>query len=226
MSFYQFLLNVLEDWCYQSPKNYQVWYHRRWLVEKLLELAILSKEDLLSPELAAIEDLIHLEPKHYNAWSHRLFLANTFNLLSSSSELNFTKECINRDVRNNSAWSYRRHVLEFVPVGFDMNQEFEYCIEMIKLAPSNESAWVYLMSLPNWLENEAVVRECEFLFSSIQTTGTNSYHYKDLMSAILEIRLAASQLVQAYDLLLILEKIDPIRASLYKLKRNRLEVRS
>lgn len=37
----------------EHPKNYQVWYHRRCVVEHLVALATASSEDLLSEELTA-----------------------------------------------------------------------------------------------------------------------------------------------------------------------------
>lgn len=46
----------------ETPKNYQIWYHRRWLVEQLGDA---SSEKLLT-ERAIAED-----SKNYHAWAHR-----------------------------------------------------------------------------------------------------------------------------------------------------------
>lgn len=34
-----------EEWATDSPKNYQVWFHRRWVVEKLFEKNLLLSQD-------------------------------------------------------------------------------------------------------------------------------------------------------------------------------------
>lgn len=195
----------LDDWCCKSPKNYQIWFHRRWLVETIRKVSIVSDSDLLSFELDALEDLIELEPKHYNAWSHRLFVSNLFNSFSTSSELDFTQKLIDKDVYNNSAWSYRRHALKD---GFDVSTELLFTMDRIRIAFSNESPWVYATSLPGWLENETFVSFCHQSYS-------NNRDSVPLANTMVDIYVAHSQIQDAIDTLKRLSNIDPVREYMY-----------
>lgn len=140
-------LSVVDSWCARNPKNYQVWFHRRWVIDRIYDDHP-SVEELVDSELLRLEESFNEEPKNYNAWSHRLYISRKFNLLSTDQELEFTSRVLRQDVRNNSAWSYRRQILS---QRHDlMDKEIAFTIEMIKLSPGNESAWIYLRSLSSW----------------------------------------------------------------------------
>jgi protein farnesyltransferase/geranylgeranyltransferase type-1 subunit alpha len=145
----------VDSWCTRNPKNYQVWYHRRWILESVCEYDYDTALLLLSSELARVEELILMEPKHYNAWTHRVFLATRFGLFSSLSELDFTEKMLLDDLRNNSAWNHRRHALTFHDERHA--DEVEFTVDKIRMAPNNESAWVYLRSLQGWEIHQSVI---------------------------------------------------------------------
>jgi protein farnesyltransferase/geranylgeranyltransferase type-1 subunit alpha len=46
----------------ENPKNYQIWYHRKWVVEKVGDY---------SQELAFTASSIEDDSKNYHAWAHR-----------------------------------------------------------------------------------------------------------------------------------------------------------
>jgi protein farnesyltransferase/geranylgeranyltransferase type-1 subunit alpha len=140
-------LSVVDAWCARNPKNYQVWFHRRWVIDRICDDHP-SVQKLVDSELLRLEESFNEEPKNYNAWSHRLYISRKFNLLNTDQELEFTSRILRQDVRNNSAWSYRRQI---VSQRHDlMQKEIKFTIEMIILSPGNESAWIYLRSLPSW----------------------------------------------------------------------------
>lgn len=76
-----------------NPKNYQIWYHRRALLDdfhqktKTIVLgedaAVSSSSALetafLETELAYIADVLEEDSKNYHAWSHRQWLIRTVN---------------------------------------------------------------------------------------------------------------------------------------------------
>lgn len=49
----------------ENQKNYQVWYHRQWLSEKL---------DFKENESSRLSLLLEEEPKNYHLWAYRLNL--------------------------------------------------------------------------------------------------------------------------------------------------------
>ncbi|XP_068127245.1 protein farnesyltransferase/geranylgeranyltransferase type-1 subunit alpha [Hyperolius riggenbachi] len=147
---------IIED----QPKNYQVWHHRRVLVELLKDP---------SDELQFIADILSQDAKNYHAWQHRQWVIQEFNLWDG--ELQFVDLLLARDLRNNSAWNQRYFIISNTS-GYSSSQilerEVQYAIEMIKVAPHNESAWNYLRGIlqdrgmadfPNLLEQIESLQE-------------------------------------------------------------------
>lgn len=58
----------------ESPKNYQVWYHRRFLVD-----AIDGGAEAAATELKFTKAILALDSKNYHAWSHRQWVVKRFN---------------------------------------------------------------------------------------------------------------------------------------------------
>lgn len=54
---------------YNQPKNYQVWHHRKVIVELLQDP---SKEKYLT------ETVLAKDAKNYHAWQHRQWIIKTF----------------------------------------------------------------------------------------------------------------------------------------------------
>lgn len=62
-------LKYIQNVILKTPKNYQVWHHRRVLVEWL--------EDP-SQELYLTETVLGEDAKNYHAWQHRQWAIKTF----------------------------------------------------------------------------------------------------------------------------------------------------
>ena len=130
----------------EHPKNYQVWQHRRVLVEWLQDP---------SSELRLTEIVLAMDQKNYHAWQHRQWVLLAFNLFDQ--ELTFINRLLEEDVRNNSAWNQRFYVINQT-TGWTpevVRREVEFTMEKISLVKRNESAWNYL---------RVSVEICVFLF--------------------------------------------------------------
>lgn len=95
---------MIGNFIIEEPKNYQVWYHRRVLVEWLQDA---------TQELSFTAEVLQDDPKNFHAWQHRQWCLNIFSLWDNKdhSELGFVTERIKEDVRNNSAWNQRYYVI-------------------------------------------------------------------------------------------------------------------
>ena len=72
-----FLNDLAED----LEKNYQIWHHRRCVVEKF---------ENFEKEKEFLEDMFISDAKNYHAWSYRIWLVERFSLWEG--ELAFTDE--------------------------------------------------------------------------------------------------------------------------------------
>lgn len=87
-------LDYLDNFAEENPKNYQLWYHRRAIIELLKDP---------SRELSFTETVFEIDAKNYHAWCHRQWVLKTFHLFDQ--ELLFIDKCLEKDIRNNSAWN-------------------------------------------------------------------------------------------------------------------------
>lgn len=62
-------LNYIYKFIQDNPKNYQVWHHRRVLVEWMQDG---------SEELPLTEAILEDDAKNYHAWQHRQWAIKTF----------------------------------------------------------------------------------------------------------------------------------------------------
>lgn len=127
----QYVSQVIKD----QPKNYQVWYHRKVIVDWLKDP---------SEELQFTADILQLDAKNYHAWQHRQWVIREFNLWEK--ELDYVDKLLTEDLRNNSAWNQRYFVISET-TGFTediVQREVKLTVDLIKKVPNNESAWNYL----------------------------------------------------------------------------------
>ena len=113
-----------------NPKNYQIWYHRRALLEMVLQFSHNNNNEtsatnndndfvtqLITAELDYISAVLREDGKNYHAWTHRQWCVNGIaahnsNNITASAELwekefVLAQQWIQRDRRNNSAWNHR-----------------------------------------------------------------------------------------------------------------------
>lgn len=96
-------LLLMDDIATTHMKTYQVWHHRRLLIQQL-------KTPI--PELAFIERTLDIDTKNYHTWGYRQWLLAHFNDDALwAGELPYVEKMLASDVRNNSAWHHRFFVL-------------------------------------------------------------------------------------------------------------------
>lgn len=74
-----FLDSIMED----NQKNYQIWHHRK---------AIVEKSNNPSREKPILDLIFENEPKNFHAWCHRIWIVRRFNLIED--EFEFTEKMI------------------------------------------------------------------------------------------------------------------------------------
>ncbi|KEP63256.1 UNVERIFIED_CONTAM: hypothetical protein HHA_297510 [Hammondia hammondi] len=119
-------LEFVRDWTRASLKNYQAWFHRRWVVERLLECmreneasggkgdtadaeaeALRSAEALCEDELKDVTAVLQKDAKNMSAWSHRVWLRSVY-AQPLDVELSWNMQWLRADPFNNSAWMFRQ----------------------------------------------------------------------------------------------------------------------
>lgn len=131
----KYIERVIED----EPKNYQVWHHRKTIVEWLRDC---SQDKQLTASVL-IQD-----SKNYHAWQHRQWVVKEFNIWDG--ELEFTDAQLAMDIRNNSAWNHRFFVVKGTRLYEDsewLKEEFRHIYKKIEQSPNNESSWSYFRGL-------------------------------------------------------------------------------
>ncbi|KAL5022414.1 hypothetical protein ScPMuIL_001569 [Solemya velum] len=127
----RYITEVIED----HPKNYQVWHHRRVIVDWMQDA---------SQELHFTASILCDDAKNYHAWQHRQWVIREFDLWDK--ELEYVDRLLREDLRNNSAWNQRYFVINNTTQFTDsiIEREVTYAQEFIRRSPNNESAWNYL----------------------------------------------------------------------------------
>lgn len=132
-------LSYVEKVIENDPKNYQVWHHRKTIVEWLRDG---SQEKQLTASVLSIDN------KNYHAWQHRQWVIKEFGLWEG--ELEFTESQVAMDVRNNSAWNHRYFVVKethrYEDEGWIEN-ELKHVHRRIEQLPNNESSLSYLRGI-------------------------------------------------------------------------------
>ena len=130
-------LNWLDDLMVDNQKNYQIWHHRKLLIEKMNDV---------SHEKTVLDNVFNFEPKNFHAWSHRIWMIRRFNNVEG--EFDFIDKMLKNDIKNNSVWNYRFFLVQFVnnnKLNKDIiEKEIKYAIDLIKIVPKNECPYCYI----------------------------------------------------------------------------------
>ncbi len=77
-------LKWLDSITVENQKNYQIWHHRKVLIEKLNDP---------SHEKIILDEVFDDEPKNFHAWCHRIWVIRRFNLFDG--ELDYIEGKLN-----------------------------------------------------------------------------------------------------------------------------------
>ena len=83
-------LNWLNNMCILHQKNYQMWHHRKLLIEKMNDA---------SHEKNLLDEIFKVEPKNFHAWTHRIWMIRRFNNVEG--EYDFIEKMLEDDIKNN-----------------------------------------------------------------------------------------------------------------------------
>ncbi|KAL0221227.1 hypothetical protein RCL1_001081 [Eukaryota sp. TZLM3-RCL] len=196
-------LDSLRSFALSNSKNYQVWYHRQSLLEKLDNI------DLSLQELSFLEELLQNDAKNYHVWTFRQWILTWLNSKQQptwEAELTFIETLLNSDVFNYSAWSQRRFILSQSPI-VSFEDDCSYSIEKIKSSLLNESAWMYLRGL-------GAERDYPPDVLCFITENSSSNRFAALVLA--EVYERTGKLQEAQETFRVLSVIDPIRCEFWK----------
>ena len=133
-------LNWLDSILEPNQKNYQIWHHRKLLIEKLNDV---------SHEKNMLDKIFSSEPKNFHAWTHRIWMIRRFD--NTENEFEFIEKMLKDDVKNNSVWNYRFFLVLYTN-GNKLEKniietEIKYALEKIKECPINECPYSYIRGL-------------------------------------------------------------------------------
>eukprot|EP01024_Parvocaulis_polyphysoides_P016836 TRINITY_DN17473_c0_g2_i6.p1 TRINITY_DN17473_c0_g2~~TRINITY_DN17473_c0_g2_i6.p1 ORF type:complete len:340 (-),score=57.58 TRINITY_DN17473_c0_g2_i6:99-1118(-) len=208
-----FCLQVLD----LSPKNYQLFNHRRKCFDHLFEP---GKIDVTRRELEFCSIAIDRDSKNYHAWSHRWYVLKTTKHESLlKEEISYVVDRIQDDPFNNSAWNQRFSIFHNFHLT-NISEEMDFALSQIDRAPSNESVWVYTQGLLrscNYQDQEVINKVCEKCVGVIQGDG----RYVQALKTLGKIAECLDQDNVAGKIYSYLSKMDPIRKN-YWLSKNQL----
>ena len=164
-----------------NPKNYQVWHHR-------LQVLFMhpSPKSLVVEELRFIELMLSDDAKNYHAWTYRQWLLTHFPDVLWDDELERMNTMLDLDVWNNSAWNQRYFILFNRPdkVLADLPAiigELTWTLERIKMAPTNEAPYNYILGLSRRYPKDLVPLIGKYCLDAIGTAFERRIsHPKDL----------------------------------------------
>lgn len=144
----QLELDRVGEVLFKHQKSYQLWYHRRWLVDRLLNI----QPSLAEEEIDAIELLADEDTKNHNYWEYRQWLVQRAKL-PIEREYTMIEDLILSDARNNSVWNYREWLCSLsAPEHLDSvrKRETKYALTWLERTPDNEAVVNYLLG---WYED-------------------------------------------------------------------------
>ena len=127
-------------------KNFQVWCHRRNLLEAYIKhmqqlgaVPVPPLDDRVVIDIALAEDA-----KNYHAWSYRKWFVRAFDQFGS--ELKVTQRLLLEDPLNNSAWVHRYFVHEEQGT-LSSEKEMNFAQKLLAVRPDNQAVLNYIQGL-------------------------------------------------------------------------------
>lgn len=213
----------LDEMCLGNPKNYQVWNYRQHLEVPL-------SVEFYRGEHALVDFILDDDSKNFHAWSHlKWVITRGPEYFNTVEELKFSDKYLTRDVRNNSAWSFRYFVFDKDSTNCLADQdrfldEFNFIKSKIDSAPQNESVWNYLRGLFSRYKKDIEDLETlclQYCDLSGELPSNDSVYALELLE---DIYVKQGKLNLAEDALSRLGKMLPMKKGYWNYKRTRLRV--
>jgi len=201
----------------ENQKNYQLWHHRKIILD-LSEIYKYENDFLLG--------VFTLDSKNFHAWCHRIWTIRRFNLFDG--EYEFIKLMLDKDCRNNSAWNYRYFIFSYTTEDTInpsiLKKEFDFCFNYLNDIPKNESPFNYIRGFFTETKYKDHIKYQDFpelketMIKMINEDDTNYHAY----SLLLEIYQSEGQKEKCKELCEILQKIDVIRKKYWIWRQQRI----
>lgn len=203
------------DWCemvaLENEKNYQIWNYRLLVIEEIMKSPELSQKFNHKREYPIINAMLQEDAKNHHVWSYKKWLVERFDLYETPEELDFVTQCIDMDLRNNSAWTHRFFLrMSRNPSSSLVDEEISYTKTKILECPQNPSSWNYLRGIYSSTKRDNCELKgfCEDLANVNEAEIKSSY----ALELLAEISIAEERPSEAKRLYLLLaETYDPIR---------------
>ena len=197
------------------PKIFQIWHHRRLLIDKLNEC---------SQEKKILDIILEEDSKNYHCWSHRIWMIRRFNNIEG--EFEFVEKMLNDDVKNNSAWNYRYFLVEYInknnPDENIIKNEIKYAVNNIKICILNESAFNYINGLiiknkKKYKDYKEIINELELLYDNEKKMNINNCVF--ILRMLLDYYEEDGNIKKFNDIIEQLINIDKIRKKYYSWRK-------
>lgn len=224
-------LNWCEAIALDNEKNYQIWNYRQLIIDE-----ILATKPQFDPhrELPLIEAMLDSDCKNHHVWSYRKWLVSKFDLYDDEKELNSINLYLMQDIRNNSAWSHRFMLMfsktnDYQSAATKINQEIEFCQQMIRKCPQNPSSWNYLrgiyekykLDLSNLQSFTEEFVDLENIVEDNSNNCVRSTFALELLGQINQINKNFQKSIDIYNLLA--KTFDPIRYNYWQFQISKIE---
>lgn len=202
-------------------KTYQVWHHRRLLIDKLNEC---------SQEKKILQKILDEDNKNFHCWSHRIWMIRRFNNIEG--EFEFIDKMLEIDVKNNSVWNYRFFLVEYInknnnEISDIIKKEIKYAFDKIKYCLLNESPFSYINGLINkykrkYKEYEEIMNELEMLYKENEKDIKNCVF---ILRILLEYHEEDKNEIKFNDTIDKLINVDFIRKKYYLWRKNNFNLK-
>jgi len=132
----------------RSPKSYWCWAHRKWLFDVALARVSPPVVPDWETELKLCAQLLDLDQRNFHCWSYRRFVVARRGGEHGATELQFTRQKIDQNFSNYSAWHQRSLLLTQMhtpgaALTAALASEFALIQQAYYTEPDDQSAWVY-----------------------------------------------------------------------------------
>ncbi|CAM9358206.1 unnamed protein product [Choristocarpus tenellus] len=146
-------LDLTVDCIKRSSKSYPPWHHRKWALERWLELP--GGRKLLAGELDLCRQFLDLDGRNFHCWAYRMWVAEQAGL-PAAEDFEFTTEKILQNFSNYSAFHFRSKLLSrmITEEGRDcwqlLDEELDLAHQAMFTEPADQSVWWYHHFLLSW----------------------------------------------------------------------------
>eukprot|EP01062_Namystynia_karyoxenos_P061724 TRINITY_DN5419_c2_g1_i1.p1 TRINITY_DN5419_c2_g1~~TRINITY_DN5419_c2_g1_i1.p1 ORF type:complete len:369 (+),score=141.87 TRINITY_DN5419_c2_g1_i1:103-1107(+) len=135
----------------RDQKSYCTWQHRRWLLDACPPA---ERTALLRRDKALCEQLLREADRNFHCWDYRRWICQQLGW-TGAEELVYTRQRVDRNFSNYSAWHQRALLLRQLPEGKERDARVLSELDLVRNAyytePQDQSGWIYGL----WLVQQA-----------------------------------------------------------------------